>query len=82
MNDKSLYIHKHIKSLSKDNNLKIIFVELENRAIVKVPFDVVYKNDKSFANERYRLHTYVQNQYEEMKKWFYFLKNYFVYIIT
>lgn len=70
MNDKSLYIHKHIKSLNKDNNLKIIFVELENRAIVKVPFDAVYKNDKSFANERYRLHRYLQNEYERLKKRF------------
>ena len=64
MDDSLLYIHKYIKSITKDRILKHLYVELDNRQIIKVPFDVVYKDYKSFVSKIKRLHMYLQKEYE------------------
>lgn len=64
MSDSLLYIHKYIKSITKNRKLKYLYVELDNRQVIKVPFDVVYKDGKSFVSERKRLHIYLQKEYE------------------
>lgn len=62
-----LYIHKHIKNITKNKTLKTLDVELVNRQIIRVPFDVVYDEHKSFVAERVRLHMYLQFEYERLK---------------
>lgn len=68
MNDKTLYIHKYIKSISKNKRLKTLDVKLINRQLIRVPFDVVYDEHKNFVTERIRLHMYLQFEYEKLKK--------------
>lgn len=63
-----LYIHKYIKNITKNKILKTLDVELINRQLIRVPFNVVYDEYKSFVAERIRLHMYLKFEYERLKK--------------